>query len=203
MKKNNSNKTLFILALATTFLLSQAVTAATFKCWRNNEGVKECGSYVPAEYSQKRIETRGNNGRIIEIKERARTKEELKEAQRLAKIQKIADDIVAEKKKKDEILLKTFSRELDITMLRDSKITVIEGIITVTNSNNKTLHKKLSKLKKRGEKKPSKNILIDIKIIEKRISKNESLIVTKHAEQDIIRERFEKDLLRFRLLKNH
>lgn len=202
MKKNNSNNILFILALAATFLFSQAVMAAQFKCWRNNEGVKECGTYVPAEYSQQRVETRGDSGRIIEVKERAKTKEEVKEAKRLAKIKKIEDDKIAEQKRKDSILLKTFSRELDITMLRDSKIKVIEGIITVTNRNNKTLNKKLSNLKKRGGKKPSENILSDINIIENRIIKNEKSITTKRTEQDVIRQRFEKDLLRFRSLKN-
>ena len=88
-------------------------------------------------------------------------------------------------------------------MLKDRKIKVIEGSITVTNSNNKTLNRKLIKLKKRGGGKPSENILSDIKVIESRIIKNEKSIATKRTEQDVIRKRFEKDLLRFRSLKNN
>ena len=202
MRKNNTNNLLFIAALAASFLFSQTVTAGQFKCWRNNEGVKECGSYVPAEHSQKRVETRGDSGRIIEVKERAKTEQEIKEANRLEKIKKIEDDKIAEQKKKDSILLETFSRELEITMLRDSKIKVLEGIITVTNSNNKTLNKKLSKLKKRSGAKPSKTNLSDMKSLENRIIKNEKSIATKRTEQDVIRKRFEKDLFRFRDLKN-
>ena len=149
MNKNNITNKYFILS-ALTLLLSQPVMAAKFKCWTNNEGVKECGSYVPAEYSQKRIETRGDTGRVVEVKERAKNKAELAEIERLKKLKEIEDAKIAEQKKKDDILLKTFSNERDINMLRDSKINVIDGIITVTNSNNKALKKKLAKLQKKA-----------------------------------------------------
>ena len=189
------------------FLLSQPVMAAKFKCWTNSDGVKECGSYVPAEYSQKRIETRGKSGRVIEVKDRAKTEAELAEIDRLAKLKEIEDAKIAEQKKNDDILLKTFSRERDINMLRDSKIRVIEGIITVTNSNNKALKKKLEKLQKRAAnferrgKKPPESILEDIKLIENRLNKNKSSIGLKRGEQKIIRNKFEEDLQRFRTLK--
>ena len=207
MKKNNITNKLFILGLSA-FLVSQPVFAAKFKCWTNKEGVKECGSAVPPEYSQQRIETRGKSGRVIEVKERAKTKAELAEIDRLAKLKEIEDAKIAEQKKKDDILLKTFTRERDINMLRDSKVNVIEGIITVTNSNNKALTKKLEKLQKRAAnierrgKKPPANLLEDIKTIEDRISKNKKSINTKREEQKTIRAKFAKDLQRFHTLKN-
>ncbi|MDH5368501.1 MAG: hypothetical protein OEW99_00635 [Gammaproteobacteria bacterium] len=188
-------------------LISQPVLAAKFKCWTNNEGVKECGTYVPAEYSQKRIETRGKSGRVVEVDERAKTKAELAEIERLTKLKEIEDAKIAEQKKKDEILLKTFSTERDINMLRDSKINVIEGILTVTNGNNKALKKKLEKLQKRAAnserrgKKPPQIVLDDIKEIQSRLSKNMMSIKSKRAEQEEIREKFAKDLQHFRELK--
>lgn len=207
--KNLFTVTLKITSLTlVSVLISQPVLAAKFKCWTNSDGVKECGSYVPAEYSQKRIETRGDSGRVVEVKERAKTEAELAEINRLAKLKEIEDAKLAEKKKKDDILLKTFSNERDINMLRDSKINVIEGILTVTNSNNKALHKKLEKLQKRAAnserrgKKPPQRILDDIKAIESRLNKNKNSIKTKREEQKIIREKFAKDLKRFHNLKN-
>lgn len=213
LKSKSMMKKLFSTLLKMTslaivsFLISQSVLAAKFKCWTNNEGVKECGSYVPAEYSQKKIETRGDSGRVIEINERARTKAEIAEIDRLAKLKEIEDAKIAEQNKKDSILLKTFSSERDINMLRDSKINVIEGIITVTNSNNKALKKKLEKLQKRAAdierrgKKPPGNVLEDIKSIEKRINKNMKSIKFKREKQEAIRKKFEKDLEHFRTLK--
>jgi len=189
-------------------LISQPVFAAKFKCWTNSDGVKECGTYVPAEYSQKRIETRGKGGRVVEVKERAKTEAELAEIERLKELKKIEDAKIAEQKKKDDILLKTFSNERDINMLRDSKINVIEGILTVTNSNNKALTKKLVKLQKhaanaeRTGKKPPQRILDDIKAIESRLTKNKNSIKAKRKEQKLIREKFAKDLKHFQKLKN-
>lgn len=206
MKKNHIMKNLFILTVSA-FIFSQPAFAAKFKCWTNNDGVKECGSYVPPEYSQKRIETRGESGRVTEVKERAKNKAELAEIDRLAKLKAIEDAKLAEQKKKDEILLKTFTRERDINMLMDSKVNVIEGIITVTKSNNKALNKKLEKLQKkaanierRGNKLPA-NLVEDIKTIETRISKNEKSIAVKREEQKEIKAKFAKDLERFHTLK--
>ena len=207
MEKNNIMNNIIVISIFS-LLLSQTAVAAKFKCWTNNEGVKECGSYVPAEYSQKRIETRGESGRVVEVKERAKTQEELDEIDRLDKLKKIEDAKIAKQKKKDDILLKTFTRERDINMLRDSKVNVIEGIITVTKSNNKALAKKLTKLQKKAAnierrgKKPPARILEDIKEIENRISKNKKSIITKHNEQKIIKAKFAKDLQRFQALKN-
>ena len=206
MKINNIAKKISLLSLFT-LLLSQPVMAAKFKCWTNNEGVKECGSYVPAEYSQKRIETRGKGGRVVEVKERAKNKAELAEIERLKKLKEIEDAKIAEQNKKDNILLQTFSTERDINMLRDSKVNVIDGIITVTNSNNKALTKKLEKLQKKAAnierhgKKPSKAILDDIATIENRLKKNINSIKDKQEEQEVIRKKFAKDLKRFQSLK--
>lgn len=206
MNKNNITNKYFILSTLT-LLLSQPVMAAKFKCWTNNEGVKECGSYVPAEYSQKRIETRGEGGRVVEVEERAKNKAEIAEIERLKKLKEIEDAKLAEQKKKDDILLQTFSTERDINMLRDSKVNVIDGIITVTNSNNKALNKKLEKLQKKAAnierrgKKPPKAILDDITTIENRLKKNTNSIKAKREEQEVIRKKFAADLKHFKFLK--
>lgn len=210
MSKNNIMNKIIIISLFTIFI-SQPVIAAKkstkFKCWTNNEGVKECGSAVPPEYSQKRIETRGGSGRVVEVEERAKNKEELAEMERQAELKKIEDAKIAEQNKKDSILLNTFSNERDINMLRDSKLNVIEGIITVTNGNNKSLNKKLEKLQKKAAnierrgKKPPKTLVSDIKAIEGSLEKNTKSITLKRVEQENIRAKFEKDLQRFRALK--
>ena len=208
MNKNNITYKTFILGILSLIVCQPSIAAAKFKCWTNDEGVKECGSYVPSEFSQKRIETRNESGRVVEVTKRAKTKKELAEIERLAELKKIEDAKIAEQKKKDDILLKTFTGERDINLLRDSKVNVIEGIITVTNSNNKALQKKLEKLQKsaanieRRGKKPPANILEDIKEIENRIRNNNKSIATKREEQKVIKEKFAKDLEHFKKLKS-
>ncbi len=206
--KKRITTSIYLVSLVFTALLTQPVQAGKFKCWTNSEGVKECGSFVPPEYSQQRIETRNNSGRVIEIKERAKTKEELAEIARLEELKKIEEAKRAEQKKKDDILLKTFTRERDINMLRDSKVSVIEGIITVTKSNNKALGKKLKKLQKRAAnverrgKKPPKALVDEINSIQRQIARNKASIKEKRAEQAEIREKYSKTLERFRYLKS-
>lgn len=209
MKNIFSNSMKIISLAVVSLLISQPVmSAGKIKCWRNNEGVRECGSYVPPEFAQKRSETRDKSGRVIEVKERAKTEAELAEIDRLAELKKIEDAKIAEQNKKDTILLQTFSSERDINMLRDSKLNVIEGIVTVTNSNNKALKKKLEKLQKnaanheRRGNKPPQNILEDIKSIESQIKQNMESIKSKRDEQEIIRQTFKKDMDRFMTLKN-
>ena len=207
MKKILSPLNLTALTLVSIFI-SQPVMAGKIKCWRNNEGIRECGAYVPPEFSQKRTETRDKSGRVIEVEKRAKNKAELAEIARQEELKKIADAKRAEQKKKDDILLQTFSNERDIYLLRNSKVSVIEGILTVTNSNNKALRKKLELIQKRAAnierrgKKPPENILTDIKAIETRINNNLASIKAKRKEQQEICKKFEKDLLHFRELKS-
>ncbi|MCW8986166.1 MAG: hypothetical protein OQK75_00710 [Gammaproteobacteria bacterium] len=195
------------LTLISIFISQPVMAAGKIKCWRNNEGTRECGTYVPPEYSQKRTEERDQSGRVINVEKRAKTEAELAEIARQEELKKIEDARRAEQKKKDDILLKTFSTERDINMLRDSKINVIEGILTVTNSNNKALMKKLEIMQKqaanaerRGQKAPE-NIVSDIKAIEERLKNNMASIKEKRNEQQDICNTFAKDLQHFRQLK--
>ena len=68
--------TLSLLALLLPF------HAHAFKCWTNNEGVRECGNVVPPEYAQQKTRTINERGITTEVKERAKTKEELAEMKR-------------------------------------------------------------------------------------------------------------------------
>ena len=196
------------IALASIFISQPVLAAGKIKCWRNNEGVRECGTYVPPEFSQKRTETRNESGRVIEVEKRAKTKEEIAEIQRQEELRKEEEKKLAEQKKQDDILLKTFSTERDILLLRDSKVNVIEGILTVTKGNNKALRHKLERLQKqaanieRRGKTPPENILAEIKDIEARINKNKASIKEKRDEQQVICKKFAKDLEHFRELKN-
>lgn len=181
--------------------------AGKIKCWTNKDGVKECGQYVPPEYSQKRIETRNKSGQVIDVDERAKTKEELEQEAALEAERKKQEALVAEQKRKDDILLKTFSSVRDINLLRDNKLNVIEGMISVTRGNNKVLENKLEKLQKqaanleRSGKKPPETLLTDMQVMERQIKNNNSIIAKHREEQQVIRQEYEGYTKRFLLLK--
>lgn len=194
--------------VAMTALFHSPVHAAgKIKCWVNKDGVKECGTYVPPEYSQKRVETRNNTGRVVEIDERAKTPEEIEQARLEAEKLKEQERLDQIQKQKDMILLNTYTTERDINLQRDSKIAVIDGFIQVTESNNKMLSGKLEKLQKqaanhqRSGKQPPANLVDEINSIERQIKNNDEMIASKHSEQEAIKADFDGYMKRFRELK--
>ena len=200
-------KNILITLTTMTLLLAQTSAHAGIKCWTNKDGVKECGTVVPPEYSQKRIETRSTSGRVVEVEERAKNDEEIAEMQRQEEIRKQQEKIAEEQKRKDMVLLNTFTTERDINLQRDSKIAVIDGFIKVTEGNNKMLSTKLNKLQKtaadneRQGKQPAEALVHEIESIERQIKNNEDTVTNKRAEQESIRQEFGGYLSRFRELK--
>ena len=108
------------VALVAMFTLV-APCQAKFKCWTNNEGVKECGNAVPPEYAQQGHEVMNKHGVARESK-KAKTLEELaaeREAEKLA----AAAAVEQEKRAKlDRVLLDTFTSEDDMVLTRDGQI---------------------------------------------------------------------------------
>ena len=181
--------------------------AGKIKCWRNSDNVRECGSNVPPEYSQKRIEILNDRGIVIEVKDAAKTPEQLAEAARLAKIEKLRQQRIAEQKRKDMILLQTFTVERDLVMSHKGKVSAIKSIIDITNSNTRSLQTNLSKLQKqaadyeRSSLKPPKQLTDDMEDLLRQIDDNNDFIKKKDKALLSLNKKFDIELDRFRALK--
>lgn len=70
-----------ILFASTVLLYAQSGLAA-IKCWTNNEGYRECGNSVPPEYAQKETRTLNQRGVTTEVRQRAKSREEVLREQR-------------------------------------------------------------------------------------------------------------------------
>jgi hypothetical protein len=201
-------KHLSIVISAVIFLLTLSSPAqARFKCWTNNEGIRECGEKVPPEFAQKGHQEMSTQGIVLEKQERAKTKEELAEEARLAAIaaekQKLEDD----QAKQDKILLDTFISVADIEAVRDDKLAVIDSSISLTKKRNEKTQEDLDKrieaaaAEEREGKTPNEALLKDIELLRTRIEKNNAFITDKHAEQDAVRSDAGADIERFKRLK--
>lgn len=199
-----------ILTLLT--LLSLALLTisgqARIKCWTNDEGVRECGDKIPPEYSQKKHEVITEQGLVVEEKERALTEEEIAEQKRLAAIQAEKERKAAEKKRKDMILLQTFSKVEDIERARDDKLAAIETTISLAEKRNEKIQEDLDKrieqaaAKEREGKEPSKELLEDITELRKQIKTNNEFIEERRKEQEKVKAAYAKDIERFKELKS-
>lgn len=185
-----------------------AVEAANIKCWKNKDGVRECGAMVPPEYSQKRVEVVNDKGQVVKVYPRALTPEELEAAKQAELDKKQAEQRERERKRQDLILLRTFTTERDIELSRRSKVAAIKSIIDITESNTKNLRRNLEDLQKkaadyeRSGEKPPKMLIQDMESLKGQIQDNESFVAKKQQAIIQLDKKYDKDLERFRELKS-
>lgn len=205
MKKQIFNT--FIILLTFTGLTLSTTAHARLKCWTNNEGVKECGNAVPPEYAQQGHQELSKGGMVKKETDRAKSDEEIAEEKRLAKAKEEKEKAEAEQKKKDEILLQTFSSVEDIERARDDRVSALEATIKLTQQRSQKIQEDLDKRIKqaaaaeRAGKAPSEALLKDIESLKRQIKNNDKFIEGKRAEQEVIKEDHAKDIAHFKKLK--
>jgi hypothetical protein len=198
------------LLLALTVALPGSAFGA-IKCWTNKEGVRECGNVVPPEYAQQETRTVNERGVTIEIKERAKTAEEL-EAERATK--EAEERRIAEEKKRqeeqagyDNMLLSTFTTEQELIASRDRATGAIDATIEITGATINALNRKQDDFKKRaaaleraGSPLPAE-LKEDMASLEKQIQEKKDYIEYKKREKEQLLQKFDMDLKRYRELK--
>jgi len=188
-------------------LSSQPLHAAKIKCWKNSDGIRECGTIVPPEYAQKGHDVINSQGVKIKHNERALNKEELAERKRLAAEKKAAETALIEQQRRDKVLLNTFSNEDEIVMARNGKITTIRTEIRLTYKSLNKAKDYLNKLRKkaasneRAGKAVPKKLATDIDQAQTQIKHYEKFINVKKNELNKINSQFDTDMARFKELR--
>lgn len=194
--------------LCTCLLLgSSELHAREIKCWQGQDNIRECGSVVPPEFSQQRIEILNERGVVIKVVPAAKTKAELAEIARLKKIEHQKQLRITEQKRKDNILLQTYTAEKDLLIDQEDKTVAIKSIIDITNSNTRSLQKNLSRLQKRaadyersGQSMPEV-LTGDMDNLLRQIKDNDDFISKKQQAMIQLSKQFDAALKRYRLLK--
>ena len=184
-----------------------APVQAAIKCWTNDEGVRECGTSVPPEFSQKGHHEISKQGVIKDKVERAKTPEELeKEAEK----ERIALEIEKERQEKlrlDQVLLDTYIEVEDIELVRDDKIAAIKGNIKLANKQNEKIKKDLDRRTQSVEndksagRETSDKLLEDIESLKRQIATNEDHIDSQKQEIERTKQEYSDKIARFKELK--
>ena len=180
---------------------------ARIKCWKNSDGVRECGKTIPPEYSQQGHEEISSQGVTVEKTERAQTEKERLEEERLAAIKAEDDAIKAKEDAQDKILLDTYSNTDDIQMTSDGKIAALDSTINLANKRNEKIQINLDKntataaSAELAGKQPSEDLLKDIDSLERQIKNNDKFIAEKRIEQEDIKKEYAAKIERFNQLK--
>ncbi len=175
------------------------------KCWKNSEGMTECGNRIPREYYSKKVRFIDSQGITRKVKEQTKSIEELaieKEKQR------ILDARLAEKKKlkeHDEILLKTYLSVDDLLNALNSKleilqsrITVLESIVDTRKEQFDELVKNAADVERSGNEIPEK-LQQRLNSARAEIHNLQSKINAEKQEADKIQETYAHDIERFML----
>ncbi|NKB36339.1 MAG: hypothetical protein GKR93_04105 [Gammaproteobacteria bacterium] len=204
--KNSGHLSLIISSIIILSTLS-GPASARIKCWKNHEGIRECGEKVPPEFAQKGHSELGSHGVVVDKKERVKTEEELAEQARQAALAAKQKEVEAEKARQDRILLDTFTSVADIEAARDDKVAVIESAITLTNKRNEKTQEDLDKriqaaaAAERAGNTPNDDLLKDIEVLRGRIENNKVFIQERRKEQEIVKADADVDINRFKNLK--
>ena len=194
--------------ISTSLVVISTSAQARIKCWKNSDGVRECGKTVPPEYSQQGHEEISSQGVTVEKSERAKTEEERAEGERLAVIQEAEEAKIAEKAAEDKILLDTYSNTDDIQMTSDGKIAALDSTIKLANKRNEKIQANLDKdtataaAAELAGKQPNEDLLKDIESLQRQIKNNDKFIADKRLEQEEIRKDYTEKIARFNQLKS-
>jgi len=185
-----------------------APTQASIKCWNNDTGIRECSFTVPLKYAGREIQIMNSQGQVIRTIPADKTPEEKKKAAELAKIEAEKKRIKDERRRQDIILLNTFTSVDDIVLSRDAKISAIESIIKISESNRTRQQKALDKYTRRAgnfERKSRKvpdSILKEIENSKNKIKAMDDFIDNRKQEKLIIFQKYQRDINRFKELKS-
>ena len=214
MTKTNMQFSVARKFLYSTFLVALLMGAGTtaeaeIKCWKNNEGVRECGNVVPPEFAQQGHDEVSSGGVKRESTGRAKSLEELETERAETKRKAAAEMLEREQAAKDRVLLDTFSSDDDMLLARAGQITHLESQVRLTESHIDKLNNNLEALiqeaadhERRGNQPPEK-LIGDIESLRQQIRDNQTFIETKHLERTELLDKFETDIARFRELKGY
>ena len=128
-----SNFLLYFLGLMLVVSFAPA-SHATIKCWKNSDGVRECGNAVPPEYAQQGHEERSARGLVMAKQAPAKTAEEIEEQRLQAEREAEEARLKKIQAAKDRVLLDTFSNIDDMELARDGQLVSITSQIKLNES---------------------------------------------------------------------
>ncbi len=185
------------LALFSILLLTAVSSQAEYYCWNNDDGIQECGYYVPGQYSQKGFRRLTQSGLWEDVKP-APTKEELAELARKEEEKRQRQ----EKEKEDNLFLETFGSEEEIENSRIAGIDTIDGQIKSFDAFLKVQQRSIKSLEKSYEENAllpdiQKAIMTNIESVRKDIEESEKSLREKRQEKRGIEKKHASYLKRY------
>jgi len=174
--------------------------------WVDEHGETIFSDQVPPEHAQYRRESLNEKGRVVEITEQAKTKEQQTLDNQLIDLKKAQEKIIAQQIANDKVLLSTFRNVDDMQTSLYAKLQALDTQLNVAQGNLKRVEnqleiqqKKAAELERNG-KKVSSFLLNEIKQTEIQIQAAYAEINGHIEKKNRAKAQFESDIERFKFL---
>ena len=200
-------KTHHILLILLLSLLSIQAFADKLYRWKDAQGNFYYSDQVPAQNASLEHTQLSESGRILTIKEAAKTPEQLQQLEKIEALQQVKKALLKKQLAEDSALLKTFQSLADIDAQVNGKINMLDSHIKITKSQSKTLKDQLityqghaANFERSGKKIPAKT-LKNIASAQQQFDKNKAEVNTFKLQKQQLSLQQKEDKKRFKLLE--
>jgi hypothetical protein len=196
------------IALIISICNSDNAMAIKMYKWVDANGNIQFSDNIPPDAVDFSHEVINSDGITTEVIERAKTPEEIRQAQEIEKLQAQNKRLAAEQEAADQVLLRTFRTEDEMRMALNGKLEAINIQVTVAQTSIRQYqtnlaaqqYKQAAVYERTGKTIPE-SLKKSIQDILKRISDTYLIIRQKQQDQQALKEAFNKDIKRFRILR--
>lgn len=201
-----------ILALAGLSLLAAGLSAQKIYSWVDKDGKTHYGDSIPPEYANQDRRLLNEQGVVVGTEQGEISEAQREETEAKARAESERRRAAEEQEQHDQMLLDTYIEVGDIEKLRDRRLEVLDGQIKVTEVYLDNLRKRLDDQLKTADRFAPRNESEDAPPLPERLSRDigstkssirmyEQRLQESRANEQTIREDFQKDIDRFRELK--
>ena len=193
-----------LVASIAVFMLSSVAEAKLYK-WVDEQGVTHYGETIPPEYADKDNIQFSDQGKIIKKNEKVSAGQ--KQARKEQEAKKRAEEKSAfEQRRKDNMLLSTFSNENEIDLARDRNLQQVDAVINSIQLLHKSAlqslesyHQEAAQRTKAGKQIPG-SLQADITDTENQVKKLQQDLTRALEKSAAVRASYEADKVRYREL---
>jgi len=193
--------------------MASSANAGNLYKWTDENGEVRYTDRMPQAASKRQRQTLNEQGIVIDIKEAAKSTEELDSIKKAEKerTQRLQAETKANEaqRKKDQALLLTFSSEAELELAKTQRIEVLDSIIQLIYKSMAGTQKKLVELENLADQNYlSKDLEVpgglaqNIEVLSRKNLLRNNLLRQKLTEKNRIESQFELDLARYRALSN-
>lgn len=187
---------------------SLEVAQARLYRWVDENGEVHYSDRVPPRAIKQEQRVYNEEGRYLETREAAKTREEIEAEEKRAAEQAALREKLEAQARRDRVLLSTFTSVEEIERARDERVSIIASSIELSNKKLIELRLKLDRMQKRTAsiekvgKKPSDSLKNQIAATRDSINITQIELKVKRTERVLTEELFGADIARFQELEN-